>query len=328
MRLRSWVVLIMALLTATTAMAGTSYPPRTGGNYTGSRWYGYFYNNGYVAENAQHTNVTMVGATVKNDGAKQWSDATTIILQGLAEARKNGEQAMVDVESIVFAVPDDLCYQNDPTAAADFQSFVQTLIGDGYLVPNDPEISTVSSFYVADEPDGNCLYDALGTHTPNPVLLNAISAIRQNANTTNFPLATIVTQNHYGNMPEGLGLFDWVGLDDYSNDVTTYMSDFASFESSVQANDVVGGTSQQFILVPLVSSGVGTTYINGAPYVQSKFLADNKVIGVMPFRWNNGGTSGMVGTSWASSYIALGKSIAFPYATVETVLIVDSLVAH
>lgn len=329
MRLRFWVVSMTALLTATAAMAGTGYPPRTGGNYNGARWYGYYANNNsfdsLVPQNFDHTNITEIWATYPGETrTQQLSDATTAITDNLKVAAEYGEKAMVDIGAIVF-IPtgsnSSICYQNNPTAAADFQNLVQALINGGYLIPNSPELSTVSSFYVADEPDGNCLADLGGTgmHTPNPALLNAISAIRQNADTTNFPLAAIVTYNNYTDMSTGLGLFDWVGLDDYQDVVTDYLGHFGSFEDFAKAYDVVGGTPQHFFLVPLVSPGVGDTYTNGAPYMQSKFLADNNVIGIMPFQWQ-----GMDGTSWASSYIALGESIVFP-SSVATTVIVDYL---
>lgn len=334
MRLRSWVVLITALLMETTAMANNGYPPRTGGNYNGPRWYGYYANNGFVSANFDHTNMTEIWATYDTYTCNiapcrpvQLADATTAIINKLAEATKNGEKAMVAVDAIVLIPSNNgshVVYQNNPNAVADFQNLVQTLISDGYLVPNDPEASTVSSFYVADEPDNNWLNDLAcglgGECGPSPALLNAISAIRQNAATTNFPLAAIVRAETYELMPYGLGLFDWVGLDAYSDSVPDYLTQFEQLESFVHANDVVGGTPQHFFLVPLVSTGVGDTYTNGAPYMQSKFLADNSVIGIMPFRWNNGGTSGMLGTPWASSYIALGNSIAHPFSVEITVI--------
>lgn len=322
MRLRSWVVLMTALLTAATAMADNGYPPRTGGNYNGPRWYGYFANNGYVPENAHHTNITVVWATYPGvtPRSTQLSDATNAIVNELAVDARYREKAMVDVGAIVFVPDSNNCYNNNPNAAADFQSLVQTLINDGYLVPNAPGSGTVSAFYVADEPDVNCLNDD-GVHgTPNPTLLNGISAIRQNANTTNFPLAATVTKNGYPDMYYGLGLFDWVGLDDYHYGVTDYLSHFASFESFVNSLSVVGGTPQHFILVPLVSnigSSFSNPYSGGAPSVYYKFLADDDVIGIMPFEWDYEGTGGMVGMPWADSYISVGESIVnlAPYAS-------------
>ncbi len=315
MRLRSWGVLLTALFTATTAMAGANYPARTGGNYDGPRWYGYFFNNNLVAANADHTNITMVGSGF-GTGTRDLQTATTFIEAALREAQRNNMQAMVDAEVFLFATGKP-CYTNNPNAAADFQSLVQTLESDGLLIPNHPESSTVSSFYVADEPDQNCLYDTFGTHVPNPVLLNAISAIRQNADTTNFPLATIVTKDSYSDMPEGVGLFDWVGMDDYHYGVTDYLNDFSGFEGSLQAWDVVGGTPQHFFLVPLVSnigSSFSDPYYYGATSLQDKFFADGTVIGIMPFKWSaDTDSNGMNASSWwVSGYIALGNSIVHP----------------
>jgi hypothetical protein len=323
---------MIALITMIPAMADTDPygPARTGGDYSGPRWYGYFYNNHNVSANANHTNITMVGATVKGaDYETQESEAKAHIEAGLGEAKNHGEQAMVDVESIVFIVGTIVgdagahqCYFNNPNALADFQDLVQTLEDDGYLIPNHPESSTVSSFYVADEPDNNCLPDVeyqpgVPILVPNPALLNAINAIRQ-GDTENFPLATIVRKDSYSNMETGLGLFDWVGLDDYDDNVTDYVHNFGGFEGSLLAWDVVGGTPQHFFLVPLVSFGIDEigVYTDATP-IQAKFNADNNVVGIMPFKWNppthpDGTTDpdGMNATSsWAPGYISLGNSI-------------------
>jgi hypothetical protein len=326
MRLSSWVMLIATVLTAVPAMADNGYPSRTGGNYSGPRWYGYFYNNNFVSANADHTNMTMVAATEKNeDHGTQESNAKADIEAGLKIAQKYGEQAMVDLGAVVFietsnASPygwkNTFCYYNNSTAAADFQNLVQTLEADGYLIPNHPELSTVSSFYVADEPDLNCLDDSIGsTFIANSALQNAITAIRQNPDTMNFPLATIVTFDHYLDMPAGMALFDWVGLDDYHHDVTDYLNNFVYFQSILANNaDYVGGTPQHLLLVPLVSnlgSSFSPPYTDGASPIYQKFLADNKVIGIMPFKWSPAtDTNGMNATSsWAPGYIAIGQSI-------------------
>lgn len=342
MRLRYWIVAMTALLTATTmitAMADTinttvpTYSPRTGGNYSGPRWYGYFYNNGLVPDNYGHTNITMVAAVERNDSNQQ-ADATYTIEAGLTEAKQYGERAMVDVEGIVFdetGGANNTCYGLNPTAFQDFQTFAQKLIDDGFLIPNHPELSTVSSFYIADEPDRSCNGSLADTSyyvliTPpdggqqvyipqpeaNPVLINAIYAIRQNSSTANFPLATIVTQTLYGDMSAGLGLFDWIGLDDYSSQVNAYLSDFTGFEASAQINDKVGGTPQYFFMVPLVSYGVNSigVYTDVAP-IQDRFNSDSNIVGIMPFKWSaSTDANGMNATSsWAPDYIALGKLI-------------------
>src|SRR5690348_5362458 len=193
MRLRSWGVLLMALFTATTAMADANFPPRTGGDYSGPRWYGYFFNNSHVAANADHTNITMVGATVENElHDQQVADAISIVRAGAKVARNNGEKAMVDVESIVFMVGTDSghqCYKGNDSAGGaggDFDTLVQDLIADGTLIANDPEDSTVVAFYVADEPNDDCLQDLINadfTRVPDGPLVNAVTAIRQNPDT-------------------------------------------------------------------------------------------------------------------------------------------------
>jgi hypothetical protein len=333
MRLRSWVVLMTTLITATMAMADNGYPSRTGGNYSGPRWYGYFYNNNLVSANADHTNITMVGTTEKNkDHTTQVNEAISTIRAGAKEAKKNGEQAMVDISAIVFIVTTDpspyhwsntFCYYENTAAATDLQTLVGDLESDETLIKNDPVNGTVSSFYVADEPDLNCLDDTIGSaFVANPALQNAITAIRGEQDTTNFPLATIVTFDHYQDMPAGMALFDWVGLDDYHHDVTAYLQDFIEFQTILSYNaDYIGGTPQHLMLVPLVTNVLGSSfapaYTDGASPLGQKFSDDNKIIGIMPFQWspltNKDGTpdtDGMNANSpWEPSYALLGKSI-------------------
>src|SRR5580698_9358261 len=138
MRLRSWGVLMTALLMATTAMADNGYPSRTGGNYSGARWYGYYANstkNGtsYVPLNFDHTNLTEIWATEigVTPRSTQLTGAENRITKQLAIAKQYGIQAMVDVGAFVF-IPDsptgnctNVCYDNNPSAGGqtgDFQT--------------------------------------------------------------------------------------------------------------------------------------------------------------------------------------------------------------
>jgi hypothetical protein len=314
MRLRSWVVSMTALLTAATAMTANAYPLRTGGNYSGPGWYGYFFNNNLVAPSADHTNITMIGAPELNDSTRV-SDAISTIEARLLEAQNHGQRAMVDIEAIVFVetgASGNACYGDDMTAATDFQTLVTTLETDGYLIANHPESGTVFSFYVADEPDRSCTYsleDVLGG--PAPALLDAITAIRGNLDTANFPLATIVTKDNYSDMPIGLGLFDWISFDDYANGYGTYLTTLSGFETITQSDDVVGGTPQRYFMVPGVTLSAGTPYTGGAPSFYSRFVTDTNVIGIMPFKWSvSTDSNGMNATStWAPPYISLGRAI-------------------
>jgi hypothetical protein len=240
-------------------------------------------------------------------------------------------------------VPNNTCYGLDEGAVQDFQTLVTALEHPypdqpdvHYLIPNDPVHSTVSSFYIADEPDRSCdasLADSIEyilitppdggqqvyipePSAPNPALLMAISTIRQNADTSNFPLATIVTVGYNSDMPYGMSLFDWVGMDDYSSVVPTYLDDFTTFETITGfqgfRNPAAGGTPQHFFLVPLVSMGIDSigVYSNSVP-IKNRFNSDSNLIGIMPFKWSAASdTNGMNATSsWAPGYIALGTSI-------------------
>ena len=333
MRLRSWGVLLTALFTATTAMADANFPPRNDGysnptsGSAGPRWYGYFYNNGFVAQNADHTNITMVGTTVQNEQpglqpGYQQGDAIAAVRDGALKAQSKGEKAMVDVESVVFMVGTQsghACYKGDDTAKGDFDTLVQGLIADGTLIANDPVNSTVVAFYVADEPNDNCLQDLYpdSNRTPDGPLVNAVTAIRQNVNTPNFPLATIL-QNIGGNgsydtVIAGVGEFDWIGLDDYGRGTSDYINDFQYMEQYIGAHPYGSGTAQRFFMVPAVSYGAGSfgPYIGGAPALYQEFVSDHRIIGIMPFKWSaDTNSNGMnAESSWAPEYIALGKSI-------------------
>lgn len=331
MRLRSWGLLVTALFTATTAMADANFPARNDGysnptsGSAGPRWYGYFYNNSLVAQNADHTNITMVGTTVRNElHDQQVADAIAVVRAGALKAQSNNEKAMVDVESIVFMVGTQsghACYTGDDSAKADFNTLVQDLIADGTLIAKDPVDSTVVAFYVADEPNDNCLHDIINPYDfsrlPDGPLVNAVTAIRQNLDTPNFPLATIV-QNVGGNgsydtVIAGLGLFDWIGLDDYGRGTSDYLNDFQYMEDYIGANPYGSGTSQRFFMVPAVSYGAGSfgPYIGGAPALYQFFANEHRIIGIMPFKWSADTDSNGMNqySSWAPEYIALGKSI-------------------
>jgi len=327
MRLRSWGVLMTALFTATAAMADANFPPRTGGDYSGPRWYGYFFNNHHVSQNADHTNITMVGATIENEvHDDQVAKAISFVRDGALEAKNNGEKAMVDVESIVFMVGTDSghqCYKGNASAGGvggDFDTLVQDLIADGTLVANDPEHSTVIAFYVADEPNDTCLHDLINpdfTRVPDGPLVNAVTAIRQNQDTLNFPLATIVQDTggngSYDTVIAGLGLFDWIGLDDYGRGTSDFINDFQYMEQFITDNPYGSGTTRHFFMVPAVSYGAGSfgPYIGGAPALYQEFANDHRIIGIMPFKWSADTDSNGMNqySSWAPEYIALGKSI-------------------
>jgi hypothetical protein len=352
MRLRSWGVLLTALFTATTAMADNGYPSRNGGNYTGPHWYGYYANaskNGltsYVPQNLDHTNITEIWATPllqpSADGtwdpklrADQIAAAKTRILAQLATAQQKGIKAMVDVGAIVFipvpATSDctNTCYDDNPNAKADFADLVAVLENPDpsqhdlhYLIPNDPKDSTVIAFYVADEPDKNGLEDSDAGGTL--ALLDAVRAIKNIPDTANIPLATIVSNADYGEMPNNLGLFDWVGLDDYSDTVETYIQDFAYFEDWARYHDIVGGTPQLYFLVPGVvgtNNGATPPANIGAPELYQEFLSDHRIIGIMPYAWKADTDSNGMNqySSWEPEYVALGKSIVSP-STIGTTL--------
>jgi hypothetical protein len=328
---------------------GSPYPPRTGGYHSGgifNGWYGYYANNskGYynnpnlpgIVAAADHTNITEIWATLPeklrnpNDRSRAFWEkhinrAERLIRWRLEWAKQANVKAIVDVSGIVFYATQKyekgtiwrhhrwhgICYHSNPFARADFEDLVESLINKNDLVPGDPKDSVVVAFYIADEPAINCLADE-NSYGPNSHLVSAVRAIRKNPNTMNFPLVAIVMQDHYDDVDIGLHLLDWVGLDDYHSHALGYLAHFSSFEQSmINGEDIAGGDPQHFFLVPLVSTGKGEVH----PYywhttaILNKYRSDDKVIGIMPFRWDRNG-NGIYGKWWLDEYIDIGKYIA------------------
>lgn len=201
------------------------------------QYYGYYANNGYVGENYDHTNITFIGVWTSDV-----NQATSIILSELASAKSKGIKAIVTVSPFLFSNGGGNCpFGNQPSSAQYWSAFVSKLVADGYLVPGNPSASTVAAFYPVDEPDGCGLGDVNGA--ANPALVNAISTIRNNSNTANFPVAAIFSSN-YASAARGIQLYDWVGYDNYSLKDWNYVSSFDQFENYVNLS------RQRTILVP------------------------------------------------------------------------------
>lgn len=264
------------------------------------QYFGYYANNGYVSANYNHTNITFVGVYVSDV-----SQATSNILAELATDKQYGIKAIVEVNPFLFTntAPNLGCpYGTLSTSSTTFATFVNQLIADGYLVPNNPSASTVVAFYPADEPDNCGLGDVNGA--ANPALVNAINTIHGNANTTNFPIAAIFSSG-YSRAAHGIQLFNWVGMDDYSLKDSAYISAFDQFESYVNLS------TQRTILIPQAAEG---GIVDNTPDTPSVMLSaaesDQSVILLMPFLWANPSTTGVSGLpTLLQEYTSIGLEI-------------------
>lgn len=266
------------------------------------RFVGYFANNGYIPENQDHTTVNHIWA-----GYADRNTATSVILQELAQAKAHGIKSIVSVESFVFnggtsgnmACP----YRVQPNAANYWNTFVNALIANGYLVPNNPSASTVAAFYPVDEPELCSLNDSGGQ--PHSALVHAINTIRNHPSTSGFPIAVLASKK-YGSALQGIKLFDWAGLDNYSVNTTDYLSQFAVFESKL-------APQQRSILVPQAATG-GFMRDYGAWHqpqpIIDRFLSNQRIIGLIPFLWGHHDTTGVRSIpELREAYTGIGRHI-------------------
>lgn len=268
-----------------------------------SRFVGYFANNSYIGENHDHTTMTHIWAGFADRGM-----ATSTIMQELAQAKAKGIKAMVSVESFVFTVGNNgsggsKCPFSTQASTSHWNTFVDQLIANGYLVPNNPAASTVAAFYPVDEPELCGLNDSGGQ--AHPALRNAVNMIRNHPSTSGFPIAVLASKK-YGGALQGIRLFDWAGLDNYSVNTPDYLSQFATFESRLQSH-------QRSILVPQASHG-GMMSSYGAWHepnqIINHFLNNPRVIGLVPFLWGHHDTTGVRGIpELREAYTGIGKHI-------------------
>lgn len=266
------------------------------------QYYGYYANNSYISANQDHTNITFVGVWVSDI-----SQASSSIMSELATAKKYGVKAIVEVSPFLFTStsPNLGCPLGSlPTASQTWSAFVNQLISNGYLVPNNPGASTVVAFYPVDEPDGCGLGDINGV--ANPALVNAINTIRQNPNTSSFPVATIYSSN-YLSAVRSIPLFDWVGMDNYSINDGAYISAFDNFENYTNKS------KQKTILIPQAATGGPLDNTPDTPSTMfSAAESDPSVIMLMPFLWAHNGWTGTSQIPWLlEQYTYIGKQIKY-----------------
>ncbi len=280
------------------------------------KYFGFWANDGYQAENQATTNITFIWTGEDN---YNWDDR---ILTELAEAKRYGNKAIVSVGSYLFDAPGGGApYKIDPAASVKFAQLVDKMIAGGYLVPGNPEASTAHVFYVVDEPELKGLQDQYGA--AHPALINAVNAVRQNPNTSNFPIAVIGGYQKYPLAMKGIQLFDWAGLDHYPGNTGDYMNAFATFTSQLRPEQLA-------IVVPQAATGGdldNETHDPNLIYVMAR--NHYKTVLVMPFLYPSGG--GRTGTrdiphlrSWYASYgatIKYGLAAEFAGLSVPTTMV-------
>lgn len=116
---------------------------------------------------------------------------------------------------------------------------------------------------------------------------------------------TSVSKN-YSQAINGIRLFDWVGHQWYTASTTSYLSSFDALSSSLLSD-------QRTVLVPQAAVG-GFLSSAGAPHdpslILNRFLADTRVIGIMPFLWDHAETTGTQDIpELRQAYTAIGKHI-------------------
>lgn len=229
-----------------------------------------------------HINLFSIGnwtASTTDDGR---AGTTEYVLQQLALAKAAHVQVIVPAFPYVFQKQSNSsCWFNEPNASGAWNTFVQALIDNGYLIPGQPDRSTVAAIYLVDEPNlgptdqvpqGNCLGDVNGL--PNPALQNAVSAIKSNPGTSNVPIASILSVK-FDNIVHGMQLLDWVGFDDYTqSEWAGYMQQLKSYVPN-----------KKLILVPGAESGPGCVDTNDpGPYINEMNNNPN-AIWLAPFAW-------------------------------------------
>ena len=229
-----------------------------------------------------HTNLFSIGNWTGSTTDVGRAGTTAYVLQQLALAKAAHVQAIVPGFAFVFQKQSNSsCWFNDPNASVAWNTFVQALIDNGYLIPGQPDQSTVAAIYLVDEPNlgptsnvpqGNCLADVNGA--ANPALQNAISAIKNNPATSNVPVASILSVK-FDNIVHGMQLLDWVGFDDYTqSEWAGYMQQLKSYVPN-----------KKLILVPGAESGPGCVDMNDPGPYFNEMNNNPNAIWLAPFAW-------------------------------------------
>jgi hypothetical protein len=210
------------------------------------------------------------------------------LLDTLATAKAAHVHAIIPGYAFLFQKTGTQCWQMDTGAQAAWNDLVQDLVSHGYLDQQHPDRSVVSAVYVVDEPNlvyktyNSCLQDTSGG-LANPALVNAVNAIRSNPNTNTIPLASVmaVMQDDFGDIRQGLQLFNWVGFDKYTDTDSQWDAHFAKLkQASKPGTKYIIVPGAQSVAIPDVC--VGT---NDTPHFIGKMNSDPSIVWMAPFVW-------------------------------------------
>ena len=274
---RSLLLLLMALLPAICFAQ------------TANQYFGYYYNDAAsynssvrgFSENYNRINLYHIATWSGNttDAGRQATEG--YLLSQLQLARANGVKAIITVTSLVFQYNSGQ-WQAEPNASSVWNSFVNQMVSQGYIVPGNPQLSTVAAFYLVDEPDISGLADV--NSAANPAIANAVAALRNNSSTSSIPIAFITTPN-FGSVLHAISLVDWVGFDDYGASTSTWNSLYGQLISHLTAG-------QRTILVPKATNGGSACGVGGAatqydsPWTfYSTLTSSSRVAWLAPFHW-------------------------------------------
>lgn len=282
------------------------------------KYLGYYYGDANnppstaLSEFKTSSNLYHIGGWSTDESATGRSNSTQYILSQLALAKAAHMHAVIPGFPFLFQQNSTTgCFTNDPGAAQSWNTFIRTMVSEGYIDAASPDRSVVTAIYVVDEPNGpqvkngpDCLPDVSGQ--PNPALQNAISAIRSNPSTATIPLASILNGAvGFANISNGMQLFDWVGFDNYSDSESQWQSQLATLKSYAP--------TKKYILVPgsqsqnIPNECVGTQ--SPTPFIE-EFQTDPKAVWLAPFVWFSSGSCLGVRDipSLRSTYSTLGTS--------------------
>ncbi len=238
-----------------------------------------------VPTNHSHTTMTHIWS---RHGDR--NDAIAAILSQLQLADQYGIKAAVSLDPFLFSAGLDqsgimTCpYSQLANSHIYFDDLVDELVSNNYLIPQDPENSTVIAFIPVDEPELCGLQDS--GSSAHPALASAYNTVRSHTDTSNFPIWTNV--HNYSSVIKGLQLADWVSYDNYNLSTSNYLSQFSNLTNYMLP-------SQKAILIPQAShGGFMSSYGNwhDPEAIFDHMLSDSTFIGIIPFLWEAQGTQG------------------------------------
>lgn len=268
-------------------------------------YYGYYNNyrspgEQLVLEVADHVNINM---------AVSYAGDTPELLSQIVAANSQNIKSIVAVDYLFFDRSRGL--DNAPILPDSIQrwaDFVNTLSQNGLL-------QNVAAFDVFDEPDHN--------HISSSSINYVVSVMKSNPLTASIP--TFATFNNYGTSVRNYNL-DWVGLDDYANDIFGggYFSRYQIFKRNADLS------RQKLVLVPQAAYGGGG--LDNSPDDIYNFYnnvnGDSAVVAILPFVWWSNPSVGSIGLQTNPNlrlpYTEVGKMISGKYILPPPVLSVIS----